>query len=61
MAVEEEDLTREEEVEEEAERREVEVEENADRLPTDVTDVTLWVTNILNVLKMKIRDSEVHT
>ena len=48
MAVEEEDFTR-------------EVEEETERLPTYVTDVTLWVTNLLNVLKMKTRDSEVHT
>ena len=50
MAAEEEDLT-----------REVEVEEEAQRLPIDVTDVTLWVTDLLNVLRIKIRDSEVHT
>ena len=47
VAAEEEDLT-----------REVEVEEEAERLPIDVT---LWVIDLLNVLRMKIRDNEVHT
>ena len=50
MAAEEEDLT-----------REVEVEEEAERLSNDVTDVTLWVIDPLNVLRMKIWNSEVHT
>ena len=50
VAAEEEDLT-----------REVEVEEEAERLSTGVTNVTNWVTNLLNVLRMKIRDNEVHT
>ena len=50
VAAKEEDLT-----------KEVEVEEEAERLPTDVTDVTLWVTDILNVLRMTIWDNEVHT
>ena len=50
VASEEEDLT-----------REVEVEEEAKRQSTGVTDVTNWVTNLLNVLRMTIRDSELHT
>ena len=50
VAAEEEDLT-----------KEVEVEEEAERLSTDVTDVTLWVIDLLNVLIMKIQDIEVHT
>ena len=40
---------------------EVEIEEGAKRLPTDATGVTLWVTDIFNVLRMTIRDSGVHT
>lgn len=40
---------------------EVEVEEGVERLSTSVTDVTNWVIDILNVLRMKIRDNEVHT
>ena len=50
VAAEEEDLT-----------REVEVEEEAERLLIDVIDVTLWVTDLSNVLRMKIWDNEVHT
>ena len=50
VATEEEDLT-----------KVVEVEKATERLPIDVTDVTIWVTNLLNVLRMIIQDSEVHT
>ena len=50
VATEEEDLT-----------KEVEVEEEAERLSTDVTDVTLWVIDLLNVLIMKILGNKVHT
>ena len=41
--------------------REVEVEEEIERLFTGVTNVTNWVADLLNVLRMKIRDIEVHT
>ena len=49
------------EEEEEDLTKEVEVEEEAERLTTGVTNVTNWVTDLLNVLRMTIRDSEVHT
>lgn len=39
--------------EEEGLAREVEVEEEAKRMYIGVTNVTSWVTNILNVLKMR--------
>ena len=48
------------EIEEEDLTREVEVEEEVARLSTGVTDVTLWVVDLLNVLRMKIWDNDVH-
>lgn len=50
MAKKEEDLT-----------REVKVEKEVEILSIGVTNVTNWVTSILNVLRMTIWDSEVHT
>lgn len=47
--------------EEEDLNRVVEVEEEVERLSTGVTEVTYWITNILNVLRMIIHGSEVHT
>lgn len=48
-------------VEEEELTREVEVEEEVERLSTSVIEVKNWVTDLLNVLRMKIWDNEVHT
>jgi hypothetical protein len=40
--------------------KEVEVEEEAGRLSIDVTNVTGWVTDLLNVLKRRMQNQEVH-